>query len=89
MTRFFQDSHIGIGSYNFEQLIPEFKKIWIFKTNDVDLLLRFESEILGKIFRPIRLEGGAYRIRYNQELSILNAGRKRTRFIKSEKLRWY
>jgi len=62
---------------------------WVLKTNDVNLLQRFERKILRKIFGPVRLEDGSYRIRYNDELNNLIEGRTITRFAKAQRLRWY
>lgn len=52
---------------------------WIFKTSDVNLLMRFEIHFFKKILAPQLLEDGRYHTQFNQEL----------RFIKSQRLHCY
>lgn len=94
----------GLHKYMSSRLISRTSKIRIYKTlirpvltyasecwtltkSDEQSLLRFERKILRRIFGPVK-EGESWRLRSNQELSLLYNEMDVVRFIKIGRLRW-
>jgi len=63
-------------------------EVWALKTAELKQLSIFERKIMRKIFGPLRLDDGTYRIRYNDEIEHLMGSETITRFVKSQRLRW-
>ena len=63
-------------------------ELWTLKENTIRQLQVFERKMLRKIYGPLQLDGGEYRIRFNCELEELIGGLNVVRFVKSQRIRW-
>ena len=62
-------------------------ELWTLKENTIRQLQVFERKMLRKIYGPLQLDGGEYRIRFNCELEELIGGLNLARFVKSQRIR--
>jgi hypothetical protein len=60
---------------------------WTLRSAEENALRRFEKKVLRKIYGPV-VDKGVWRIRYNDELCKLMAGKVIVRFIKAQRIQW-